>query len=144
MPPETTILHATTVAVNGRGIAIIGPSGAGKSALALGLIALGAALVADDRTQVARAGGQVIASVPTAIAGLIEARHVGLIRMPHAGPTPLRMVVDLSRTETDRLPHAHSHSVLGTPLPCLHKAEKEYFPAAVLLYIKDNQRFPDA
>ena len=50
------ILHATCVAVDGRGLLILGPSGSGKSALALQLIALGAQLVADDRTRVSRRG----------------------------------------------------------------------------------------
>ena len=78
------ILHATTVSVAGRGLLILGPSGAGKSALALELISRGAVLVADDRTQVVVEGDTLTASVPTAIAGLIEARGVGLLRTPEA------------------------------------------------------------
>ena len=46
------ILHGSCVAVEGRGVLIVGPSGAGKSSLALALMALGAELVADDRTEV--------------------------------------------------------------------------------------------
>ncbi|MFC6758724.1 HPr kinase/phosphorylase [Sulfitobacter porphyrae] len=83
---------------------IIGPSGAGKSALALQLIALGATLVADDRTRVSRRGDGVVADVPESIAGMIEARGLGILRVPGAGPTPLALVVDLSRAEQDRLP----------------------------------------
>ncbi|MDX5349528.1 MAG: serine kinase, partial [Paracoccaceae bacterium] len=49
MTPGPQIVHATSVAVDGRGLLILGPSGAGKSSLALRLIALGARLVADDR-----------------------------------------------------------------------------------------------
>ena len=45
---DLTILHASTVAIAGRGLLILGASGAGKSALALSLIALGAMLVADE------------------------------------------------------------------------------------------------
>ena len=38
-------IHATTVAIDGRGVMIRGGSGQGKSALALQMIAMGAELV---------------------------------------------------------------------------------------------------
>jgi len=144
MIPATTLLHATTVSVGGKGVMMIGPSGCGKSTLALRLITLGAVLVSDDQTRVSRNGGTLTASVPQTIAGLIEAREIGLITVPQAGPTPVRLVIDLAQTETKRLPDAHSHSILDCVLPCLHKSENSYFPEAILLYVTDKQRFPDA
>lgn len=134
MTPD--ILHATTVAIEGRGLLIIGPSGTGKSSLALQLLALGGRLVADDRTQVSRQGGDVIADVPDAIAGQIEARHVGILNVAPAGPTPLAAVADLGQLETTRLPDLHKHVVAGISFPCLHKADTAHFPSAVLLYMK--------
>ena len=50
------MLHATTVALAGQGVLILGPSGSGKSGLALQLMAMGAELVADDRTIVTARG----------------------------------------------------------------------------------------
>ena len=47
-------LHASCIAVHGRGVLILGPSGAGKSSLALQLMALGADLVADDMIEPVR------------------------------------------------------------------------------------------
>ena len=47
---KTTLLHASCVSINGNGVLICGSSGSGKSSLAINLIALGAELVADDRT----------------------------------------------------------------------------------------------
>lgn len=128
-------LHASCVAIDGRGVLILGPSGAGKSALALHLIALGAKLVADDRTDVMRSGDEVIASVPENIRGLIEARYVGILRLEDHGPVPLALVVDLAHTEIQRLPERHSHQVQGVTLPCFHKCDSPHFPAAIHLYI---------
>ena len=128
---DSEILHGTTVGVAGKGVLIIGPSGAGKSSLALQLMALGAGLVADDRTQVFKEGDLLIASVPSTIRGRIEARGVGLIQVSGAGPIPLRLVIDLGHLEKQRLPVPHYHSVLGITLPCLHNATSPHFPAAI-------------
>jgi len=135
MTVERENLHASCVAINGRGVLILGPSGAGKSALALQLIALGAKLVADDRTDIMREGEQVIASVPEPIRGLIEARYVGILRAEDHGPVPLALVVDLARTEDQRLPEGHSHMLRGVTLPCFHKCDSAHFAAAIHLYM---------
>ncbi|QFT57808.1 HPr kinase/phosphorylase [Sulfitobacter sp. THAF37] len=119
-----------------RGVLIIGPSGSGKSALALQLIALGADLVADDRTRVVREGDNVIAQAPETISGLIEARGVGILRLPSAGPTPLALVVDMSHTEEERLPPQRTAFVHGRELPCLHRVEGPQFAPAILLYLR--------
>ncbi|APE42281.1 serine kinase [Sulfitobacter alexandrii] len=136
MTRNDDILHASTVRVGDLGVLIIGPSGAGKSALALQLVALGASLVADDRTRLSRQDGTVMADVPETIAGLIEARGVGILRLPPAGPTPLALVVDLGQTERERIPPPRSHDVLGLELPCLYRVEGPHFAAAILLYLR--------
>lgn len=138
MTDDTTIMHATTVAVAGRGLLIKGASGSGKSALALELIARGATLVADDRTRLSLAEGEILAEPPENIAGLIEARQVGLIKVPYEPKVSLRLAIDLDVKETHRLPQNHTLKVLGQTLPCLHKSETRHFPSAVLLYIKGN------
>ena len=77
-------VHATSVAMrqgrSWRAVLLRGPSGSGKSDLALRLIDAGARLIADDQTELVRAGKAVIASAPARIAGLIEAR--GMCRQP--------------------------------------------------------------
>ncbi|MBD3665941.1 serine kinase [Sulfitobacter sp. TSTF-M16] len=138
MTPSAKIIHATTVSVAKKGVLIIGPSGSGKSSLALQLLALGARLVADDRTSVSLEGGRVIADVPENIAGLIEARGVGLINVPPAGPTDIRLVIDMGQIESDRLPATKHHDVLGIELPCLHKVDTPHFAHAILLYMYGN------
>tara|TARA_R110002049_G_scaffold44333_2_gene129744 strand:- start:2877 stop:3308 length:432 start_codon:yes stop_codon:yes gene_type:complete len=138
MTSNVEIVHASCVAIAGRGVLILGPSGAGKSTLALQLIALGATLVADDRTEVMHQAGAVIATVPSAIKGLIEARGVGLIKLPDHGAVQLALVVDLSQTETQRLPDPHVHLLQGVALPCLHKCDTAHFPSAITLYMSSD------
>jgi HPr kinase/phosphorylase len=72
-----TLLHATTVDVNGNGLVILGASGRGKSALALNLMTMGATLVADDRTNIAISDGTVVASCPEAIQSGKNRRAIG-------------------------------------------------------------------
>lgn len=140
--PASEILHASTVAVDGKGVLILGPSGSGKSTLAMRLIAAGATLVADDRTVITREGDRIIAGVPEAIAGLIEARGVGILRLPHQPPAPVELIVDLSQREPDRLPLPHYRDLLGVTLPCLHDPATPHFHTAIILYIRGSRKEP--
>ena len=54
------------------GVLIEGPSGTGKSALALRLMALGARLVADDRTRITAREGWPWLLAPERLDGVIE------------------------------------------------------------------------
>ena len=136
MTQSAEIVHATTVSIEGKGVLILGPSGSGKSSLALQLIALGAGLVADDRTEITRERGILTAIAPHAIQGMIEARGVGILRLPDAGPTLLTLVIDLSQPAAPRLPKAQEHTMLGVTLPCLHPAPSPHFAAAIWLYVR--------
>jgi HPr kinase/phosphorylase len=98
-------LHASAVALDGRGALILGASGTGKSGLALRMMALGARLVADDRVLVVRRGDALVATAPAALRGLIEARGVGLLRAEPAAEAVLAVAVDLDRPAEARMPH---------------------------------------
>lgn len=133
--PLTVTQHATAVAAGGRALLITGPSGSGKSALALEMMALGAALISDDQVLLARRGEDVIASLPrqgAAGAGLIEARGLGLIRAERlAGPTPVALIIDLETRETARLPRTRHTTLLGIRIRTLRRPE--WLSAAALL-----------
>ncbi len=124
-------IHASAVALNGRGLLILGPSGSGKSTLALQMMAVGATLVADDRTDLTRDGARVIASCPPQIAGRVEARGVGILTAVPQGPVPIALVVDLGRVEEDRLPQSRSHDVLGIALPLVLGPYRPHLYAAL-------------
>ena len=102
-------MHASCAARHGRGVLVLGPSGAGKSSLILRLIGLGFMLVADDRVDVADG----IASPPAPLAGLLEVRGIGILRLPFLRRARLSLAIQLGRG--DRLPGRSTHAGTGLP-----------------------------
>ncbi len=92
-------IHATCVAREGAGLLLLGPPGAGKSDLALRLLDRGFELVADDQVM---ADGPIVRPVPH-LAGLIEVRGLGLLRVAHRAEATLALALDLGQ-EPERLP----------------------------------------
>ena len=135
------ILHASCIAVEGRGLLILGPSGTGKSTLAIRLVALGASLVSDDRTLVTVTAGALAASCPNpALNGLVEARGLGLLRAPFCESTPLALAIDLGQPEPDRLPPRRVVTILGVPLPLVLHPQNDHFPDALMLYLRHGRQ----
>lgn len=116
-------VHATTVAIRdpqGRdhGVLIRGKPGSGKSELALRLIdaaglgagetPLRARLVADDQTLLRADAGRLIATPPANLAGLIEVRGQGILKLPFLSAVAVSLAVDLREGhEIERLPEDH-------------------------------------
>jgi HPr kinase/phosphorylase len=127
------LVHATCVALRQRGgwraVLLRGPSGAGKSDLALRLIELGARLVADDQTRLARRGRSLIARSPATLAGLIEVRGVGIVKLSRAqllAQAPVTLLVDLVAPEqVERLPEPARETLQEVELPRLALAPFE-------------------
>jgi HPr kinase/phosphorylase len=130
------ILHATSLVCCDQGVLILGAAGSGKSGLALALMAHGASLIADDRTILTVLDEQLVASAPGEIAGMIEARGIGLLNAAIQGPHPLHLAIDLDQIETRRLPPPRQIRIQGRVLPLLHKVDNGYFPVAILHYLK--------
>ena len=133
MPVHDTI-HATAVrlpaydapfvAADGdHGVAVVlrGPSGSGKSDLALRLIArYGAQLIADDQLHLRAPARQLLCEAPAALAGLIEVRGLGLMRLDHSAGAPVALVVDLvARADVPRLPENDSVMLCNIAVPRL-------------------------
>ncbi len=123
-PMFSGAVHATTVAIEGRGVLIRGESGSGKSDLALRLIDRGATLVSDDYTQVAARDGQAIATPAPNIAGLIEVRGLGPVAMPHIAEAPVALIVTLSPPASlvpERYPpEGLTARLCGVDVPLMH------------------------
>jgi HPr kinase/phosphorylase len=119
-------VHGTAVALDGDGILFRGPPGSGKSDLALRLIDAGARLVADDQTELRRAGERLMMSAPAAIAGRLEVRGVGIVAVSAIASAPLRLVVDLVAPErVERLPEPVFAELLDCRVPLLRLAPFE-------------------
>lgn len=101
-------IHASCAARDGAGVLLIGASGAGKSDLLLRLLDHGFVLVADDRVELM--DGHV--SAPLSLAGLIEVRGLGILRMKYEATARLALAVELGVSE--RLPHPERR--YGVPL----------------------------
>jgi serine kinase of HPr protein (carbohydrate metabolism regulator) len=128
LPPDE-VVHASCVAIGGRGVLLAGRSGAGKSDLALRLIDRGAELVSDDYTELRGVGDVLLAQAPPTIAGRMEIRGIGLIDMPSVAGVPICLYADLDRAP-DRLPEAATIRFAGLDIPLVALAALE--PSAPL------------
>jgi HPr kinase/phosphorylase len=132
--PAIQNIHATCIAAHGKGLLILGPSGAGKSALALQLIALGAQLVADDRCDIWTEQDRLLARAPAEIAGLIEARGIGILRLPFCEQIQVWAALDLNYSPYERIPSPRSLPLMGTRVEFLHFNPAPHFPSALMCY----------
>lgn len=125
-PPERASIHANALWLGETGLLIRGPSGSGKSALSLELIGLAcahgdfASLIADDRVLIESRNGRLLARPHPQIAGMIEARGMGVLRLPHEPCGVIHALVDLTTPPlVARLPEdeAGTATLLGVSLP---------------------------
>jgi HPr kinase/phosphorylase len=126
--------HATAVLVGSRAVLIRGAAGSGKSRLAWSLLEAAAAgkilfarLVADDRVALSALNGRLIAAAPSQIAGMIELRGSGILRVPYEPFAVVGLIVDLAALDADRVPAsgALSAEILGVRLPRLPVAKDQ-------------------
>jgi HPr kinase/phosphorylase len=104
-------IHGSCASRSGDGVLLIGPPGAGKSDLVLRLLARGFDLVADDRMDITDGMARPV----PALAGLLEVRGLGIVRLPHVAEARLALVVELGDA-APRLPTPSRHATLGLPM----------------------------
>ena len=120
-PPEpsenSTLLHASCVAIGDRAVLLMGDSGSGKSDLTLRLIDRGARLVSDDYTECERRGDALFVSPPSTIAGKMEVRYIGVVPMPYVSNVSVALAIGLD-DKPQRMPdRALSVDILDVTLP---------------------------
>ena len=144
-PSIKSQIHGTCVDVSGAGVLLRGPSGSGKSDLALRLIDGGARLVADDRVDLALMNGLLTASAPAALAGMIELRGMGVMRIPAIPRTVVGLIIDLvERDAVERLPEPESCRILGVETPLMRLHAMHASAAAWVRMALDNAQKPNA
>ena len=104
-------VHGTAIVVGTTGLLFVGPSGTGKSSLAYSCIAdaqsqgLFSALVADDQVFLSAASGHMIAECPPTIAGMLELRGTGIVKLAYISPALMHFAVAITDTSgAERLP----------------------------------------
>jgi serine kinase of HPr protein (carbohydrate metabolism regulator) len=119
------ILHAGCVArMTGgrwRGVLLLGPSGVGKSDLALRLLDRGWSLVADDRVRLWALGGTLYGAAPSPLAGLVEARGLGVASVRSRAFAAVDLLVDCLAPGADleRIPDPRTRTVERVMLPAV-------------------------
>jgi HPr kinase/phosphorylase len=134
-------LHGSAFAYGGSGCLILGASGTGKSRITAEALMMGAKLIGDDRIVLQPLMGMVAAAAAPEIAGVIELRGLGLLRMNDTlGKHVLHLVIELDPTADERLPRVEKRQFLGVDVPYLRMAPAPYASAAmILLYLKAMQ-----
>ncbi|MGI4745547.1 MAG: HPr kinase/phosphorylase [Janthinobacterium lividum] len=123
-------LHASCAAHFGAGVLLIGAPGSGKSDLLLRLLDHGFDLVADDQVVVE----DIVGYAPATLAGLIEVRGLGIIRMPYVERARLELAVVMGQGE--RMPEPERR--YGLPLVHIDPTQASA-PARVLTALRCSQ-----
>ena len=114
-------VHATAISLPAGGVLLTGPSGAGKSSLAYRLIARHTArLVADDRVRLVAHENALYAEPPARLAGLMEVRGIGILRMDYLARAQLDLAVELVAADAvPRIAEPHYLESKGCQLPLI-------------------------
>jgi len=143
MQPPSGTIHATCIDLAGRGVLLSGASGAGKSDLAFRLIGApppafaprdgAAVLVSDDRVVVQARDGRLYASPPASLAGMLEVRGVGILKLPYLEQAEIALVAELvPHGDVPRMPEIPfpTREICGVSIP--HLALDPFEPSAPL------------
>ena len=110
-------VHGSCAARGGAGVLLLGPPGAGKSDLLLRLLDRGFMLVADDQVEIEEG----IARPAPALAGLLEVRGLGIVRLPFVAPVRLALAVALGHA-AERMPEPARYQPADLPMLCVDAA----------------------
>ena len=133
------LAHGTAIKVGETGLLFVGPSGSGKSSLALQtlfsarLAGFSAALVSDDQVFLESVNGEVLATAPSTISGMIELRGSGIGRVKSVTEAVLHHVIQLIEVHSaNRIPEENQYwradGGVVLPVICLDRRVRDPFP----------------
>lgn len=139
--PVLQTIHGGALAYAGAGCLILGKSGSGKSRLMAEMIVHGARLVADDRVVLSEQSGMVVAGAPKELAGVMELRGLGLIRVNDAIPRHvIHIAIEITDMAPERLPEPKTTNLLGHTVKLIQVPPPPHINAqSLLLYLKAMQ-----
>ncbi|MEO8882394.1 MAG: HPr kinase/phosphatase C-terminal domain-containing protein [Devosia sp.] len=147
MAADTTTIHASAALVGRKAALIRGPAGSGKSQLVWDLLQAAsqgtlpfARLIGDDRIYLETLSGYLLVRPAPALAGLIEIRGLGILRMTYEPLAAVGLVVDLAAEDAVRLPDPKAQQTVieGVSLPRLAVAAGMSALPAVLAFLKGS------
>ncbi|MBB3459255.1 serine kinase of HPr protein (carbohydrate metabolism regulator) [Rhizobium sp. BK313] len=142
MSGKATNIHGTAIVIGKTGLLFLGPSGSGKSSIAFACLAaakplgLSAALVADDQVFITQRDGAIIAECPPSIAGLMEIRYTGIVRLPHVFEAEMHFAIrPVDPATAERLPPEDEQIDLteSIRLPLIRLSAASANPLAIIM-----------
>ncbi|MEO1562678.1 MAG: serine kinase [Pseudomonadota bacterium] len=128
-------IHGSAVAVDGKAALILGVSGSGKSSLVAEIMSRGGTLIGDDQVVLSGVAHPIVKPAPQ-LAGLLELRGIGLVRVPFQERAPLYLCVNLDVAPDGRMPDRCTITVLGKQLPLINAQGLQNVAASVILTLR--------
>ena len=90
-----------------------------------------------------RRGEALIARAPAALAGLIEARGVGLLRLPAMPEVPVALAVDLDRPPAARMPQPQAIVYHTIKVELIFGRDVPNLEHVLSIFVQNGRAFPD-
>ena len=141
---ETMHIHASLVAIDGKGVLLCGKSGMGKSDLAFRLIEnKSAQLVADDVVDLFISEDVLYGKAPDKLKGFLEVRGVGIYSYKYLDKIQISLIVNLvdDISMVERLPFETKRTLLGIDVEEYNLYQREISAAEKIQLMLRDKRY---
>ena len=141
---ETMQIHASLVAIDGKGVLLCGKSGMGKSDLAFRLIEnKSAQLVADDVVDLFISEDVLYGKAPDKLKGFLEVRGVGIYSYKYLDKIQISLIVNLvdDISMVERLPLGTKRTLLGIDVEEYNLYQREISAAEKIQLMLRDKRY---
>ena len=141
---ETMQIHASLVAIDGKGVLLCGKSGMGKSDLAFRLIEnKSVQLVADDVVDLFISEDVLYGKAPDKLKGFLEVRGVGIYSYKYLDKIQISLIVNLvdDISMVERLPFGTKRTLLGVDVEEYNLYPREISAAEKIQLMLRDKRY---